>query len=98
LIQLRTGHAPLNKHLAAIGSVDSPLCPSCQQHEELMHHFLFQCPTYARQRHQLVSTLQQDATHISTLLSNRDAITPLFKHIKQTKRFHCTFILPDPVT
>lgn len=29
LMQLRTGHAPLNKHLHRIKSADSPLCPAC---------------------------------------------------------------------
>ncbi|KAG2742523.1 hypothetical protein P692DRAFT_201795598 [Suillus brevipes Sb2] len=29
LIQLRTGHIPLNKHLHRISKAPSPLCPSC---------------------------------------------------------------------
>ena len=34
LTQLRTGHAPLAKHLFCIGKVNSPICPECQQSEE----------------------------------------------------------------
>ncbi|KAF8156730.1 hypothetical protein B0H34DRAFT_658337, partial [Crassisporium funariophilum] len=29
LFQLRTGHAPLAKHLHRIGKVDTPRCPCC---------------------------------------------------------------------
>jgi ribonuclease HI len=34
LIQLRTGHAPLNKHLFHIKSADSPICPACEDAHE----------------------------------------------------------------
>jgi ribonuclease HI len=53
LFQLRTGHAPLNKHLHRIAKVPNPTCQQCHQREETVHHFLIACPSYARQRHVL---------------------------------------------
>ena len=46
VVRLHTGHVPLMKYLFHIGKVDSPTCPSCQQGEESMHHFIFNCPTW----------------------------------------------------
>ncbi|KAI0055114.1 hypothetical protein BV25DRAFT_1764572, partial [Artomyces pyxidatus] len=44
LIQLRTGHVPLRRHLFTIGKVDSPTCPACGEHPESVFHFLMACP------------------------------------------------------
>ena len=46
LIQLRTGHAPLNKHLHDIRCTDSPVCPACEDAHETVHHYLLTCPAY----------------------------------------------------
>ncbi|KAG2737837.1 hypothetical protein P692DRAFT_20657274, partial [Suillus brevipes Sb2] len=53
LFQLRTGHAPLNKHLHCIAKAPSPICQQCRQREETVHHFIITCPQYTRQRHTL---------------------------------------------
>ncbi|KAG2117577.1 hypothetical protein DEU56DRAFT_717063, partial [Suillus clintonianus] len=50
LFQLRTGHAPLNKHLFRIAKVPSPICQQCHRKEETVHHFLIACPAYTQQR------------------------------------------------
>ncbi|KAG1889174.1 hypothetical protein F4604DRAFT_1915023 [Suillus subluteus] len=34
LMQLRMGHAPLNKHLHHIKSAETPLCPTCENRED----------------------------------------------------------------
>ena len=47
LAQLRTGHALLNAFLHWIGKVDSPLCPACLSVDEMVHHFIFDCPVHA---------------------------------------------------
>jgi ribonuclease HI len=46
LFQLRTGHAPLNKHLYRIKRADSLMCPKCKDQEETVMHFLLKCPAY----------------------------------------------------
>jgi ribonuclease HI len=99
LIQLRTGHAPLNKYLHKIGKADSPICPACHNTEETVHHFLIQCPEYKTQRQQLEKKLKRGAKSMRTLLSKPKALPPLFRFINETKRLTSTFgnvTLPDP--
>ena len=48
LIQLRTGHVPLN-HLHTIGHADTQRCPGCGAAQETVLHFVLQCPKYALQ-------------------------------------------------
>ena len=50
LLQLRTGHMPLNKHLYRITKAISPYCPHCPQCEETVLHFLVECPHYENHR------------------------------------------------
>jgi len=94
LIQLRTGHVPLNKHLHRIGRVVSPKCPACPECDESVHHFLFICPRYAAQRRQLEAQLRRAARSIAVLLANPKAFAHLFKYICDMHRFHDT--LGDP--
>src|ERR1700761_7619846 len=57
LMQLRTGHAPLNKHLHRISCSESPLCPKCHQEDETVKHFILTCPRYDRLRDMHLYTL-----------------------------------------
>lgn len=50
LFQLRTGHAPLDKYLHHIAKSPTATCQQCNEGNESVHHFLFPCPTYTRQR------------------------------------------------
>ena len=43
IFRLRSGHAPLNKHLTRIGAKNNPLCPLCGVYEETVKHHLFEC-------------------------------------------------------
>jgi hypothetical protein len=98
LIQLRTGHAPLNKHLFNIKSTDSPICPVCEDAHETVHHFLLSCPAYERHRRHLFYTLNRGSRSLATLLSHPKATKHLFKFINKTGRFKSTLgdlELPD---
>ena len=86
LIQLRSGHAPLNKHLHRMGKAESPLCPACHRKNETIHHFLVECKEYDTHRGQMTATLKHNARSIRALLSNPLAIPILFKFISDTKR------------
>ncbi|QRV93039.1 hypothetical protein RhiJN_21057 [Ceratobasidium sp. AG-Ba] len=46
LIQLRTGHIPLNAYLNRFGHVESANCPACDQRAETVEHYLTHCPAY----------------------------------------------------
>ena len=47
MIQLRTGHIPLNLHLARFGAVESPTCPACHEKPESVHQFLMICTAHS---------------------------------------------------
>lgn len=47
LVQLRTGHVPLNQYLHRFHLVESPLCLACNADVESVSHFLIHCPAYA---------------------------------------------------
>jgi len=40
LMQLRTGHILLRKHLHRIGKAGSAMCPACLSEDESVHHYL----------------------------------------------------------
>ena len=57
LIQLRTGHAPLLKHLHRIQCSPVPDCPACGEEHETVHHYLLTCPRFARARYKHIVPL-----------------------------------------
>ena len=57
LIQLRTGHVLLARHLHRIGKAESPICPACRAHNETVHHYLLVCPALASLRKAMESQL-----------------------------------------
>lgn len=59
-IQLRTGHAPLNRHLHRIKATDSPVCPACNNAHETVHHYLLICPATERHRRELTYMFGRD--------------------------------------
>ena len=60
LMQLHTGHIPLNHFLNQIGKINSPDCPTCPGMSETIHHFIFKFPAHAHA--DTVWQEQQDAT------------------------------------
>ncbi|KAF8584210.1 hypothetical protein K439DRAFT_1346665, partial [Ramaria rubella] len=87
LLQLRTGHIPLNQHLHRIGKSTTPKCPHCPFQNETVHKFPMLCPSYAAQRYQMEKKLGRGAKSIHNLLSHPNAFPPLFTFIKNTNRF-----------
>ena len=54
VMQLHPGHIGLNQHLFCIKKVKSSLCPHCKGITvEMVKHFLLDCPSYRRERHEL---------------------------------------------
>ena len=90
--QLRTGHIPLNRHLHQFKRSETPLCLQCPNNcVETVHHFLFDCPKYARERHALRIKLGQKALSISHLLASKHAQQELFTFINKTQRLKAVF-------
>jgi ribonuclease HI len=98
LIQLRTGHIPLNEVLHRIKKADSPNCPHCRNgFRETIFHYLLTCPHYANARRILQANLYREASSIPFLLGSRTGIPHLLRYISDTKRFRATFgeVRPD---
>ena len=71
ITQLRTGHAPLNKHLHRIRKAPSPICPACHRADETANHFLIECRAHEHTRHGL-RILGRKSTCIKHLLGRSD--------------------------
>ncbi len=86
LMQLRTGHIPLNQFLHRIGKVDSPACPACKGSDESVHHYLFDCPSHAYARHGLARTLGKHSKSLKHVLGNERAFKTVLKFVRETGR------------
>ena len=93
LIQLCTGHAPLQHHLHRIqpDEFESPTCPACGQCDETVAHFLLECQCYADSRHRLEQAVGRSSRNLAELLSNPSMFKHLFEFIHKTQRFKKTF-------
>ncbi|KAG2138353.1 hypothetical protein DEU56DRAFT_736319 [Suillus clintonianus] len=85
IISLCTRHIPLNQHLHRLTKVDSPHCPHCPQTEETIHHYLFACPQYQRERHILSCALGRKSTSLPHLLAASEAIPHLARFVNATR-------------
>ena len=54
IFQYRTGHCPVNIHLARILKDHSPYCRHCKTEEETVEHHLLHCPALENQRKSLL--------------------------------------------
>ncbi|KAF8802975.1 hypothetical protein BYT27DRAFT_7110958, partial [Phlegmacium glaucopus] len=87
LTQLRTAHIPLAKHLHRMGKAESPLCPTCHEHDETVIHFILLCPAFVVPRRAMQALLGPIAHDLPKILNSSVALKPLFRYIKDTKRF-----------
>ncbi|KNZ77473.1 hypothetical protein J132_05431 [Termitomyces sp. J132] len=90
LMQLRTGHIPLNHHLFRIQRPKTPLCPHCGDLSVVnVKHFLLKCPKYAHKRFiHLTRPLKRKAESTSYLLSAPETLKHLFRYTDATKCLH----------
>ena len=81
LTQLRTGHAPINKHLHRIGKNDTPNCPqaTCRGITEDVHHLIFTCPRNIHERY-----------HLKRSIGKRHSPQPIYLPTKKPFPTHST--------
>ena len=96
LLQLRTSHVPLNKHLHRISKVDQPFCPHCPRRVETVLHFLLECPHHETHHVQLRHKLQQKARNIACLLADPKCLKSTLSFVHATGRFKTTHGNLDP--
>ena len=93
IMQLRTGHIPLNFYLKRIGKIDSDKCIKCAedpdnpQATETIRHFLFECRTYDGARNVLIGDIGRGQLSISKIMKNVDSMKSLVTYINRTGRF-----------
>ena len=98
LVQLRTGHAPLNHHLHRITKADSSSCPECGHPRETVAHYILDCAAYGTARARMEFRLGPAAHSLQALLTEPTAIRHLFCYIHDTRRFAASYgdlNLPD---
>ena len=92
LVQLRTGHIPLNTVLHRMKKLDTPECPHCKNGiRGTIPHFILTCPNYAAARRLLQSKLRRDASSVPFLLGTRKGIPHLLRYISNSNRLKTTF-------
>ena len=91
LVQLRTGHSPLLKHLHRIQRSPMPDCPACGEEHETVHHFLLTCPRFASARYRHIVPLGRRCRDLAYLLGSPEASDNLFAFVNATGRMRGTF-------
>ncbi|PSR73744.1 hypothetical protein PHLCEN_2v10434 [Hermanssonia centrifuga] len=91
LFQLRTGHAPLRKHLHKIGRADTPTCQACGEAPETVPHYILYCPAFNHPRAAMSFELGDDARSLTSLFTNAGSLRSLFRYIHRTRRFEEQF-------
>ena len=87
LIQLRTGHVPLQAYLHRFKLSDTPECPTCSDEPETVTHYLVHCHTYDRQRRRLQRALGRDQSIGLEILGDKRRMKMLMNYIHDTGRF-----------
>lgn len=97
LIQLRTGHIGLNHHMKRIKKTQNDSCPNCAGIAETIHHYLFDCPEYDHERHELGRRLGRDAKSLKFLLNAPKGIPEILRYVGKTGRLRKQFGEVTPV-
>ena len=93
MMQLRTGHIPLNFYLRRIRKIDSAMCLKCNeipgvlQVNESISHFLFDCRAYDEARRDLIAKIGRSSLSLSKIMKNTDKMKALVTYINRTGRF-----------
>ena len=91
LVQLRTGHVPLQQHLHRIKRAPSPMCPACNRTEETVFHFLMACPAYEGARDRLRAGVGRSLFTVAKLLSEEKVVRKLLHYVDKTGRLKGEF-------
>jgi hypothetical protein len=93
MVQIRSGHIPLNVYLCKIGKIDSETCQACQNEEmqlqrrETVSHYLFECTAYNVEREQLAGKISRSHLNLKDIMANTDRMKALATYVNRTGRF-----------
>jgi len=97
LLQIRSGHIPLNAHLFRLQCVDSDKCQACATRrgviptKETVAHFLFECPAYRYERHDLDRALGRHSSNLESILADDKRTRQLLRYVGRTGRLKKPF-------
>ena len=92
MIQIRSGHIPLNNYLHKIRKSDTEICLACSDQEnglrcrETINHVIFECPAYDRERDTMIAKIKQQHFNLFDIMSNTDHMKILATFINSTGR------------
>ncbi|KAG1852826.1 hypothetical protein DFJ58DRAFT_612202, partial [Suillus subalutaceus] len=88
LIDLRTGHIALNKHLHRLGKSPTMFCPHYPPVIETVYHFLLVCRQFRIEHHFLSNALGRQATSMQYFLTREElfALPHRIRFINSTER------------
>ena len=95
MMQLRTGHIPLNFYLHRIKKSATRRCESCWgiarlEITETVIHFLFECQAYAAERYDMDRALGRQSRDFQGIMSSLEGVKELLKYVGRTARFKKT--------
>ena len=97
IMQLQTGHIPLRKHLSHICKADMAICPHCQQDEESVHHYLFDCTAWRHECWHMGQSLGRKAKSVVCTLNTQKGVKEVVRFVGCTARFKSVFgEIPQP--
>ncbi|VDB89214.1 unnamed protein product [Peniophora sp. CBMAI 1063] len=86
LFQLRSGHVPLNAHLHRINCAPSPTCTACEEADETVAHFIYECPARQSERRRLKAAAGKRWRNRTFLLTDDKGIAALMAYVRDTGR------------
>jgi len=84
IVQLRTGHAPLNKHLHRINKLPTAICQRCADATESVRHYLIDCEAHETPRHTMQTKLGRGGGRLKDILNTRIGHDELIRFISTT--------------
>ena len=92
LMQVRSGHLPLNFYLHRIGKAETKNCQACQLEPgdetpaETIHHFLYDCAAYTDQRNSFIRSIGAPNIALKDVMLQTKRMKALAQYITRTKR------------
>jgi len=95
LIQIQTGHIPLNSYLYRIKKSGTRQCDACWGANQLtitetVVYYLFECQAYATERYDMDRALGRHSRDLQGILVSLDRIKELLKFVGRMARFKMT--------
>ena len=93
MIQIRSGHIPLNVYLFKINRAESEDCPACPDEDanlrsrETVKHYLFECRPYNAERNEMIKKIPRRHLNLKDIMLSTDYIKALTRFINRTRRF-----------